>query len=71
MREYRGLKYRVHAGKHPMRDEWSPSGELIIDSGEQFEVETFESLGDTLYPTREAAIRAGCEILERWIDEAL
>lgn len=68
MEEYKGFRFKVHAGKHPARDEWSPSGEVLIPQGEEDRVQTFDALTKQLYPTREDAIRAGREILMRWID---
>ena len=71
MSEHKGIAYRVHAEKHPTRNEWSPSGEISFLHEGKFLVQKFDSLGDDVYPTKEDALWAGDAILRGKIDAAI
>jgi hypothetical protein len=65
--DYNGFKITVHAGKDMSRNAWRPDGSVIIP-GSPTQVKTFPVLGDSFYPTREAAIQEGYKIMKRLID---
>ena len=71
MKVHNTIGYRVHAEKHPTRNEWSPSGEIFFLHRGDVPVQKFDSLGDDLYPTKEEAIQAGASILRDKIDAAI
>ena len=65
--DYKGFKITVHAGKDLTRNEWKPEGSVVVP-GSPTVVKPLPVLGDRFYPTREAAVQAGEELIKRLID---